>query len=156
MFEKVYFRQFYRYSRDWYSFDVFEINKWLILYIDWLIFYLINYLMDLLVDWLIDWLIDWLTVDWLTDWLIDWLIYQLIHWLTVDWLTDWLINWLIDWWVQCTVHVGVCASVCTGLQVQNFPKLPVGDYNHWLVAWKNFLVDWKRKEIFKMSKVVTL
>ena len=87
MLEKVYFTQFYRYSRDWYSFDVFEINKWLILYIDWLIFYLINYLMDLLVDWLIDWLID-ISTDSLTDcWLIDWLIDQLI---------DWLLNWLTD------------------------------------------------------------
>ena len=71
MLEKVYFTQFYIYSRDWYSFDVFEINKWLILYIDWLIFYLINYLMDLLVDWLIDWLID-ISTDSLIDcWLID-------------------------------------------------------------------------------------
>ena len=71
MLEKVYFTQFYRYSRDWYSFDVFEINKWLILYIDWLIFYLINYLMNLLVDWLIDWLID-ISTDSLIDcWLID-------------------------------------------------------------------------------------
>ena len=87
MLEKVYFTQFYRYSRDWYSFDVFEINKWLILYIDWLIFYLINYLMDLLVDWLIDWLID-ISTDSLIDcWLIDWLIDQLI---------DWLLNWLTD------------------------------------------------------------
>ena len=97
MLEKVYFTQFYRYSRDWYSFDVFEINKWLILYIDWLIIYLINYLMDLLVDWLIDWLID-ISTDSLIDcWLIDWLVYQLIHWLTVDWLIDWLIDQLIDW-----------------------------------------------------------
>ena len=87
MLEKVYFTQFYRYSRDWYSFDVFEINKWLMLYIDWLIFYLINYLMDLLVDWLIDWLID-ISTDSLIDcWLIDWLIDQLI---------DWLLNWLTD------------------------------------------------------------
>ena len=87
MLEKVYFTQFYRYSRDWYSFDVFEINKWLILYIDWLIFYLINYLMDLLVDWLIDWLID-ISTDSLIDcWLIDWLIDQSI---------DWLLNWLTD------------------------------------------------------------
>ena len=87
MLEKVYFTQFYRYSRDWYSFDVFEINKWLILYIDWLIFYLINYLMNLLVDWLIDWLID-ISTDSLIDcWLIDWLIDQLI---------DWLLNWLTD------------------------------------------------------------
>ena len=87
MLEKVYFTQFYRYSRDWYLFDVFEINKWLILYIDWLIFYLINYLMDLLVDWLIDWLID-ISTDSLIDcWLIDWLIDQLI---------DWLLNWLTD------------------------------------------------------------
>ena len=87
MLEKVYFTQFYRYSRDWYSFDVFEINKWLMLYIDWLIFYLINYLMDLLVDWLIDWLID-ISTDSLIDcWLIDWLIDQLI---------DWLLNWLTN------------------------------------------------------------
>ena len=87
MLEKVYFTQFYRYSRDWYSFDVFEINKWLMLYIDWLIFYLINYLMDLLVDWLIDWLID-ISTDSLIDcWLIDWLIDQSI---------DWLLNWLTD------------------------------------------------------------
>ena len=87
MLEKVYFTQFYRYSRDWCSFDVFEMNKWLILYIDWLIFYLINYLMDLLVDWLIDWLID-ISTDSLIDcWLIDWLIDQLI---------DWLLNWLTD------------------------------------------------------------
>ena len=92
MLEKVYFTQFYRYSRDWCSFDVFEMNKWLILYIDWLIFYLINYLMDLLVDWLIDWLTDWY-INWFIDWLlIDWL----IDW-SIDWLINWLINWLLNW-----------------------------------------------------------
>ena len=124
MLEKVYFTQFYRYSRDWYSFDVFEINKWMILYIDWLIFYLINYLMDLLVDWLIDWLID-ISTDSLIDcWLIDWLIYQLIHWLTVDWLTNWLINWLIDClidWLMGTVHC-TCWSLCKCMHRTPSPK----------------------------------
>ena len=124
MFEKVYFRQFYRYSRDWCSFDVFEINKWLILYIDWLIFYLINYLMDLLVDWLIDWLIDWLTVDWLTDWLIDWLtdwyINWFIDWLLIDWLIDWSIDCLIDW-LMGTVHC-TCWSLCKCMHRTPSPK----------------------------------